>query len=337
MEAVYEMPSQDTIRSRQEYAALFGVKPADLTNFSENPLAFLNPDGTPKAAPVSAAAGSIGAGATPAGTSTATGGGFAPLPPYLTGVPQGIPGLNEFFDPNFGRTETMTQANENAIAGGWGGGGFAGRQALKLLDSERKANILAGHQILEPYLNREHDTAINESNHAAQLNQIAAEGAQALQRLQLSESGAGARLSAELAAKLQQQVLDGQQAMQRLVLTQAGETGRQNAAIGGNLASTLLSAALSGRGASGGGGGAAAGGGRATGGEGAGTYFTGDPNLSGVGVGPLYNSSRANLTSPEVPHWGDPSYAAANARSSPTTALGSSAIDFLLRKYGLLR
>lgn len=283
-----------------------GVTPGALIqnpNFA--PATVLNPDGTPIRA----------------GTSTASTG-FSQLPAYLSGggAPGGIPGLNEFFDPNFGRSETMTRANEAAIAGGYGSGGFAGGQALKLLDSERKSNILAGHQILEPYLERQSRASLQASENAARLNQIAAEGAQALQRLQLSEAGQGARLSAELAARLQDQVLAGQQAMQQLTLREAGETGRLNTSIQGNLAQTLLTAGL--RPGTTGGGGTASGPTR---------YGTSTGLTGPLGVNPVNAFGQVVSSGPSAFN--------PNARGitgNDVLGLGSSSIDQLLRKYNLI-
>ncbi len=160
--------------------------------------------------------------------------------------------INTLFDPNFGREETMMHGASNAAAGGWGGGGFAGAQGLKLLDSEKKANWMVGQQMLEPYLAREHQSGLQASENAARLQQIAAEGAQALQRLQLSEAGQTARLNSAQAAELQRQVLSGQQAMQQLTLQEAGDTGRLRESISGNIASDIIRSSLT---PSGGGGG----------------------------------------------------------------------------------
>lgn len=228
------------------------------------------------------------------------------------------------FDPNFGRTETLTHAAESAVGGGWGGGGFAAGQGMKLLDSERKSNMLLGHQILEPYLQREADAQKQAEAERARLNEIAAQGAQGLQQLQLSEAGQTARLNSQQQAALKQLAVQGQQAMDQLKLRETGETARQQAAIGGNLASTLLSAAI--RPGSAGG----AGGGGAT-------------RISGVGTGtpgPLGVTYNPGV----VQYGGTPNAAAReggaynpNARGVTTPEpLGASSIDTLLRKYGLL-
>lgn len=240
--------------------------------------------------------------------------------------------IAQLFDPRFGRDETINRGAENQIAGGWGEGGFGLNQTNRLLDSERKANFELGAKLLEPYLGREHESSINATNNAARLQQIAAEGAQALQRLQLSEAGQTARLNRSEAAALERAVLAGNQALQQITLREAGETGRQRTQIQGNLANTLLGAGLSGAGGSRGGGGGADDG-RMRGAYGGGTYFMGDPNLSGVGVGPLYNSSR-EASSRAMQDAAE--RARIDAVNRTPTALGSSSIDALLRKYGLL-
>lgn len=247
----------------------------------------------------------------------------APVAPNPGSLSQADLGnVSTLFDPNFGRTETMTHAAEDAAGGGWGGGGFAAGHGLKLLDSEKKANFLLGHQILEPYLAREHEDTLNASNNAARLQQIAAEGAQALQRLQLSESGAMARLNAQEAAELQRQIISGQQAMQLLTVKEAGETGRERERIGGGIASDLIKYSLT---TSGGGGSGGSGSPRPGGAP------TGGP------LGPTWNPGP----------WG--AYFGKGAESNPDAAynpnahgvtggagaIGSS-VDTILKKYGLL-
>lgn len=229
------------------------------------------------------------------------------------------------FDPNFGRTETLTHAAENAVGGGWGSGGFAAGQGMKLLDSERKANMLLGHQILEPYLAREQAANLQAESERARLNEIAAQGAQALQQLQLSEAGQTARLNAAQKAEMERLIQSGNQAMEQLKLRETGESARQQAQIGGNLATTLVSAAL-GRGGSGGGGTST----RVPG------MGTGTPGPLGVtwerGV-PQYGGTPSTITAPNPNAAFNP-----NARGvrEPEGILGSSSIDMILRKYHLL-
>lgn len=223
----------------------------------------------------------------------------------------GMPGVAELFDPNFGRAETWMRGAENAIGGGFSGSGFGGAQTMRLLDSERKANFLAGHQILEPYLNRQFQAGQNAADRAAQLNQIAAQGANALQQLQLSEAGATARLNSSQAAQLQRDVIAGQQAMQQLTLREVGETVRQRTNIGGTLANTLLQGVLSGKGVG-----------------------TGESTRAPFQVGATFGvPSNLNLFNAPVAY--NP-VARGEGGSGSAVGLGSSSIDQLLRKYGLL-
>lgn len=233
------------------------------------------------------------------------------LPAYnlntLAAADQG--NVNTLFDPNFGRTETQTNAAENALAGGFSGSGYASGQQARLLDSERKANMLLGHQILDPYLQRQQQSALESQQEQARLNEIAAQGAQALQQLQISEAGQGARLSQELAARLQQQVLEGQQAMQRLTLSEAGATGRARLGVQGDLARTLLTAALSG----------------------GGTSRTVNPTPL-----PSYHwqtDLHGNVIGGQPP---PANYPTTSSGGGIRTGIGTSTIDRILRQYGLL-
>jgi len=156
------------------------------------------------------------------------------LPAYNTGLPayntgslagQDRQNIGNLLTGNFDPYEYNMASAEKAL--GTGGGGFAGAQRLKLLDSEKMARMQLGHQELDPYLQREQQTALQSQAERAQAANIAQEGALALQRLQLSESGQSARLSQEEAARLQEAVLQGNQAMDRLKLTESGENSRQ--------------------------------------------------------------------------------------------------------------
>lgn len=229
--------------------------------------------------------------------------------PIVPGLPvyPGIPGVNELFSPTFGYNETLMRGAENAIAGGFAGSGFGGAQTNRLLDSERKANFMLGHQILEPYLNREFQGSQAAADRASRLNEIAAQGANALQQLQLSEAGDTARLTQAEQAQLERDILQGQQAMQQLTLREAGDTSRQRIGIGGTLANTLLQGAL-------------------RGGEGAGGT-TRPPFTVGATLG---QPSNVNIFDAPL------AYNPAARGEGPTSSLGSSSIDQILRRYGLL-
>ena len=146
-------------------------------------------------------------------------------------------------NPNFDTSEVATRAAESALGGGFSGSGFASAGRARLLDSERIRRFQLGNEMLSPYLGRQHQTQERLGTQQHDLNRLAQEGAQALQRLQLSESGAMARLNAQERAQLERQILQGNQAMQQLQLSEAGDTARTRMQIGGNLAATLLSRA----------------------------------------------------------------------------------------------
>lgn len=229
--------------------------------------------------------------------------------PIVPGLPvyPGIPGVNELFSPTFGYNETLMRGAENAIAGGFAGSGFGGAQTNRLLDSERKANLIAGHQILEPYLNRQFQAGESAADRASRLNEIAARGAQALQELQIQEAGDTTRQTQAERAQSERDVLLGQQAMRELTLREAGDTSRTRLGIGGNLANTLLQGAIRG-------GGAAGGTARA-------------PFIPGATYG---SPSNVNLFDAPL------AYNPAARGESPDSTLGSSSIDQILRRYGLL-
>lgn len=168
------------------------------------------------------------------------------LPNYdLNGAPaQDINNANFLLNPTFDASETKRNAAQAAVGGGFQGGSFAQGQGVKLLDSERIARMKLGHDILDPYLNRESNQAISESANQAAWNRTVQEGAQAMQRLQLSEAGLGARLTQEEHARLTELAQQGQQAMQLASLNNAAELGRTNAQIGGNLANTYIQGLL---------------------------------------------------------------------------------------------
>lgn len=171
------------------------------------------------------------------------------LPNYGGGAGQDRANINQLLSGQFDPYEYNMASAEKAL--GTGGGGFAGAQRLKLLDSEKLMRQQLGHQELDPYLQREQQTALQSQAERAQAANIAQEGALALQRLQISEAGQGARLTQEEKANLERQILSGNQAMAQLQVQQSGENSRQRVGIGGQLANTLLS--QSGAGRSGGG------------------------------------------------------------------------------------
>lgn len=239
--------------------------------------------------------------------------GAAPMMPGMPGLPAypGIAGLNELFSPQFGRNEVLTTAAENAVGGGFGGGGFAAAQGMRLLDSERKANFALGHQILEPYLNREFQAGESAADRQSRLNEIAARGAQALQELQIQETGDTTRQTQAERAQSERDVILGQQAMRELTLREAGETSRDRTRIGGTLANTLLQGVLSGKGVG-----------------------NGEGTRAPFNVGATFGTP-SNLNQFNAPVAYNPT-ARGEGGGGGALGLGSSSIDELLRKYGLL-
>lgn len=161
--------------------------------------------------------------------------------------------IDFLLNPNFDQTETRMNAAEANLGSGLAGSGFAQGTTNRMLDSERIARLKLGHEILDPYLNREAAQKLQSQQEQARLNEIAAQGALALQQLQLQEAGLASRQSASERARLEQIAAEGNQAMQRLQLSEAGEAARQKVGIGGNIITTLLGRSDLGRSGSGGG------------------------------------------------------------------------------------
>lgn len=159
------------------------------------------------------------------------------------GASQDRVNIDYLLNPYAALNETRTNAAEANLGAGVAGSGFGSGTTAKLLDSERIERFKLGHQMLEPYLQREFQGSQAAADRQARLNEIAAQGAQALQQLQISEAGQTARLTQQERSALERQVLSGQQAMQQLQLQEAGQTGRLNTSIRGNIANTLVEAA----------------------------------------------------------------------------------------------
>ena len=152
--------------------------------------------------------------------------------------------IDYLLNPYTALPETQMRAAEANLGAGTSGSGFASGTTNRLLDSERIARMQLGHQLLEPYLQRDFQAQQAAADRLARLQEIQAQGAQALQQLQLSEAGQTARLTQEEQSQLQRQVLAGQQAVQQIRIQQAGETGRLGQSIRGNILNTLIGAAI---------------------------------------------------------------------------------------------
>lgn len=237
-----------------------------------------------------------------AGTGTTSG---APVP--MNPQSQDMANISYILNPNFDTSEIISNAAENAVAGGVPGSGFAGGQQLRLLESEKLDRFKTGHQMLEPYNQRSFQAAQAEADRQAQLNAIAAQGAQAMQQLQLQEAGQTARATAAERAAMERQIEAGRQAMMQLQLQEAGQSSRLTQSIAGNLDVTRLGIA-------------------------------GDLLKTGLAkdnMPPLYPQNNFNwVTGVSTP---------ARASTVPTagntgfTGTSMSSVDGILRKYGLLR
>ena len=165
-------------------------------------------------------------------------------PPPTGGAAQDRANIDYLLNPYVSLPETQTRAAETNLGAGTAGSGFGSGTTAKLLDSERIARMQLGHQLLEPYLQRDFQAQQSAADRASRLQEIAAQGAQAMQQLQLQEAGQTARLTQEEKSRLQQQVLSGQQAMQQIQLQESGQTGRTQLGIRGNILSQLIGAAI---------------------------------------------------------------------------------------------
>lgn len=131
------------------------------------------------------------------------------------------------FDPY----EINMQSAERAIGSGISGSGFAQAGRYKLLDSEKLKRQQLGNQMLDPYLNREHQQALQTQAEAARMREIQADAEYAMQRLQASEAGLGARLTQAERGEMERLIERGRQAMD---LERLGQEGRiEQTALGG--------------------------------------------------------------------------------------------------------
>lgn len=148
-----------------------------------------------------------------------------------TGAAAARAGIDWILNPNIDFTETDTRAAENAVGGGFSGSQFAGINGLRLRDSERMNRIQLGNQLLNPFLEREQQTA----NFNAQ---IAADAA----RQAVSEAGLDRRLGSETASRLQLAILQGNQEAQESLLREAGLDRRQSEALRSEMERTRVGA-----------------------------------------------------------------------------------------------
>lgn len=135
-------------------------------------------------------------------------------------------------NPNPSFQEVDNVAAESAVAGGVPGSGFARNNQLRLRDSERINRFQIGNSMLAPYLQREQQTQSQSQSEGARLREIAAQGEQAMQQLQLEQEGRLTLQSAADRAALERLAAEGAQAMERLRVSEMGDTGRLTQQIG---------------------------------------------------------------------------------------------------------
>lgn len=243
-----------------------------------------------------------------------------------------------FGDPNF--TETDTLAAERAVASGTTGSGFAANNQLRLRDSERINRYQIGHQMLDPYLQREQQSSLQGADNAARLQQIAAQGEEARKQLELQQSGQMALQSAEARARLEQIAAQGAQAMEQLKLSELGDTNRVNLNNAGALERTVVGGAfdLASR--------YGAGGAPGQQGDGRMRYGTMYGNVGAAGVGAVDNEMNAANIGTSMRGFPGPGPAPVNPSPMPNipiggrggSSLGQSAtqtVDRILQSYGL--
>lgn len=226
-------------------------------------------------------------------------------------------------DPSTPLPETDERAAAAALSmGGMVGSPFAANNRRRLRDSEQIARLQLGQNLLQPYLNREQQSAM-------QTQQIAAQAASDA----MQQAGLDRRLSAEGQQRLQLAILNGNQQEQDRVLTEAGLDRRQATSLAASLQErtmsnqndllrTLLPYAMKGDSGT-----ITSSGGRAVSGP------PGSNDISSNRVGPWGMLPQPNPNA-DVPHWGNPSFARANSGGGVSGSLGP-VLDRLLRSYGL--
>lgn len=225
-------------------------------------------------------------------------------------------------DPSVPLPETDERAAAAAVSmGGMAGSPFAANNRLRLRDSEQIARLQLGQNLLQPYLNREQQSAM-------QTQQIAAQAASDA----MQQAGLDRRLSAEGQQRLQLAILNGDQQEQDRVLTEAGLDRRQATSLAASLQErtmsnqndllrTLLPYAMKGDGGT-----TTSSGGRVVSGP------PGSNDISSNRVGPWGALPQQNPNA-DVPHWGNPDFARANS-GGVGGQLGG-VLDKILAQYGL--
>ncbi len=206
--------------------------------------------------------------------------GYAANPGGLVGQDQ--KNIEWLLNPSFDTSEVFRNSAERGVGSGTSGSGFGLNNKALMLDSEKIARAKLGHELLDPYLNRDSNERMAAAANQNRLDGIAAEGAAAMERLRLSEAGLSSRLSEQQKADLQLQILRGQQAQ---------DLARLNTK--GNIDQATIQSWLSGNGGGGSGGGGGGGGGGSVSGRtpASATAGTRVGATGGPFMGGFYNSS----------------------------------------------
>lgn len=139
------------------------------------------------------------------------------LPDYSKQTGADLSNISSLLNPSYGdMNEARTKAAALSYGQGMTGGGFANNTLYKMLDSEKLKRQEAGNQMLAPYLNRNTSLQTASMAQEGENYRAALDGQNAMQRLQLSESGQMARLTYSEKAALERQVLQGQQALNNI-------------------------------------------------------------------------------------------------------------------------
>jgi hypothetical protein len=142
------------------------------------------------------------------------------LPSYTGGATGGASAdrrnIDWLLNPDFDTSEVDTRAAESAVGGGYSGSGFALNNRTRLRDSERIRRMQLGHEMLQPYENRNFQAGESTKAQAAQLQQQVLAGQQAMERLALSERGQTERMSMAEAAAMRRLIEQGRLASEQL-------------------------------------------------------------------------------------------------------------------------
>jgi len=161
---------------------------------------------------------------------------------YAGGAPAARAGIDWILSPDINFNETDTNAAEQAVAGGFGGSQFGSINNLRLRDSERMNRIALGNQLLNPFLEREQQSALAAQSEAGQSNRLQMQIAANASQQAIEQAGLDRRLGLENATRLQLALLNGDQNMQQQLLQESGLDRRQSENIRAELARTQISA-----------------------------------------------------------------------------------------------